>query len=173
VAAAPARRERGVIVVGVDRSPEAGAALRWAVDEAARRGTTVRAVFAWQRPLPTGWRAIPPELLTTGALTGAAETILEAAVDRALAGLDAQVERAAIEGRPVETLVAASRDAELLVVGTKRHHAPTGSTTSGCMAHARRPVVAVHDEELHRRHGAAALFELMLRHRVPQRELVS
>lgn len=153
-----------MIVVGVDRSPEAAAALRWGVEEAAHRGTTVRAVFAWQRPLPFGWRTIPSELLASSALTTAAELILEAAVDQALAGGDAGVERAAIEGPAAETLVAASRDAELLVVGTRRHHPLAGSTAAACLARAHCPVVVVHADQPQRR-GRAALVELMLRHR--------
>jgi nucleotide-binding universal stress UspA family protein len=36
------------IVVGVDGSPASRAALRWAVDEAARRGCAIDAILAWQ-----------------------------------------------------------------------------------------------------------------------------
>jgi nucleotide-binding universal stress UspA family protein len=148
-----------VIVVGVDRSREAAAALRWAVEEARWRGTTVEAVFAWQRPLPFGWRSISPELLASTALTAAADMILDSAVDEALDGRDAHVERRAVEGQPAETLVAASRDAELLVVGARRHHALNGSTTAACVTRAHCPVVAVHDDAPMRR-GAAALLGL-------------
>jgi nucleotide-binding universal stress UspA family protein len=152
-----------VIVVGVDRSPAAAAALRWAVDEAECRGTAVKAVFAWQRPLPFGWRTIPPELLTAAALRRAAALILERAVDEALAGRHARVRREAIEGPAAETLVAAARDAELLVVGTRRHHAPNGSTAAACLARARCPVVVVHEDPAAQR-GRAALVGLLLRH---------
>lgn len=158
-----------MIVVGVDRSPQAAAALRWAVEEAAFRGTTVKAVFAWQRPLPFGWRTIPPQLLASSALTTAAELILETAVDAALEGREAGVAREAIEGQTVETLVESSRDAELLVLGARRHHAPNGSTAGACMTHARCPVVVVHDEAPAQR-GMTALLELLLRHGAPRRE---
>ena len=43
------------IVVGVDGSETAQAALRWAVDEARRRDANVEAVFAWHQPFVTGY----------------------------------------------------------------------------------------------------------------------
>jgi nucleotide-binding universal stress UspA family protein len=152
-----------VIVVGVDRSPAAAAALRWAVEESRSRGTTVKAILAWQRPLPFGWRTIPPELLATSALEGTARRMLEAAVDEALAGHDGDVECEVIEGPAAETLAAASRGAELLVVGSPRHHPLGGSTAAACLAHAYCPVVVVHDDSTERR-GRAALIGFLLRH---------
>ena len=41
----------GVIVVGVDGSPESLEALRWAAQEARLRGATLRAVHAWLMPM--------------------------------------------------------------------------------------------------------------------------
>ena len=52
------------IVVGVDGSGSSRAALDWALAEAALRGSTIRAVHAWEIPaLGTGeapWALIPP-----------------------------------------------------------------------------------------------------------------
>src|ERR1700712_4825795 len=52
---------RDVITVGVDGSPYAEAALRWACAYAARNGGRVTAVRAWQDPHPTSaaLQAIP------------------------------------------------------------------------------------------------------------------
>ncbi|WP_131822963.1 universal stress protein, partial [Mycobacteroides chelonae] len=43
------------IAVGVDGSAGSLAALRWALAEARRRGSTVRAVHAWQLPYHQGY----------------------------------------------------------------------------------------------------------------------
>jgi nucleotide-binding universal stress UspA family protein len=37
----------GHIVVGVDETPQAAAALRWAFEEPSRRGWRITAVLAW------------------------------------------------------------------------------------------------------------------------------
>ena len=44
--------EMGVIVVGVDDSKAARAALRFALEEAKMRGATLRAVHAWEFGYP-------------------------------------------------------------------------------------------------------------------------
>jgi hypothetical protein len=43
------------IVVGVDASPSAKAALRWALVQARLTGARVQAVTAWQMPVVYGW----------------------------------------------------------------------------------------------------------------------
>src|SRR5690606_27832626 len=45
-------RNMSTIVVGVDGSAEAGAALRWALDEAALKGANLAVVHAYSAPVP-------------------------------------------------------------------------------------------------------------------------
>ena len=107
------------VVVGVDGSKNADAALDWALDEARRRGAILRVVHAWDVPNPAaiiGYMPIPEESLYETARDGA-QRVLEESV----AGLDAaevSVEPLLVEGPTVGVLVAAACGADLLVVGS-------------------------------------------------------
>jgi nucleotide-binding universal stress UspA family protein len=67
-----------------------------------------------------GWRYIPPELLERSLLMDRARSIVDDAVDR-LNGASAGVvvERVAVEGPAARVLSVASRDADLLVLGSR------------------------------------------------------
>jgi len=137
-----------MVVVGVDGSGSSSDAIRWAVDEARLRGTTVRAVYAWQSPLVTGFQYIPPDLLDPEALDRHAREIVEAAVAEAGNGsADVEVESRAVEGLPAKVLIDASRGAELLVLGSRGyggfHGLLLGSVGQQCVQHAVCPVVIV------------------------------
>lgn len=136
-----------MIVVGVDSSPGAVAALRWALEEAELRQSSVRVVYAWQRPITNAWHGIPAELLTSRALDRAARAVLARAVELSSDGRP-QVETVTVEGPAAEVLIAASRAAELLVVGGRREHTVgrilSGSVSGPCLLHAYCPVVVVH-----------------------------
>jgi nucleotide-binding universal stress UspA family protein len=148
----PAQEAMGV-VVGVDGSAESAAALRVAVDEAARRGTTLRVVAAWE--VGNMWSDM---YALSGPEKNAVRTRLEQAVASAVA--DAQAEHAdaagaegptvttdVVEGPPSDLLVRAAEDAELLVVGSRGHGAIRGlllgSVALRCVVHARCPVLVV------------------------------
>lgn len=137
-----------MVVVGVDGSGSSSDAIRWAVDEALLRKTKVQAVYAWQSPLVTGFQSIPPDLLDTEALDRHAREIVEAAVVEAgnVSG-DVDIESRAIEGLPAKVLIEASRDAELLVLGSRGyggfHEFLVGSVGQQCVQHAVCPVVIV------------------------------
>jgi len=138
-----------MVVVGVDGSGSSSDAIRWAVDEARLRGTTVRAVYAWQSPLVTGFQYIPPDLLDPEVLDRHAREIVEAAVAEAGNGSagDVEIESCAVEGLPAKVLIDASRDAELLVLGSRGyggfHGLLLGSVGQQCVHHAVCPVVIV------------------------------
>lgn len=85
-----------MIVVGVNRSVEASAALRWAIEEAKLRGTSVRAVYAWRRPLPQVWQHLSPELRTPAAMNSLARLLLDEVVDESLVDGDPHVDRVII-----------------------------------------------------------------------------
>lgn len=142
-------KKTGRIVVGVDGSKAADAALRWAVRQAALTGETVEAIIVWQFPIigaSYGWAGVA---VTDGMdLRAIAEKTLAEAIDRALGPDSAvQVERRVMEGYPPTVLVDESANANLLVVGSRGHgtfaEALLGSVSQHCSHHARCPVVIV------------------------------
>ncbi|MDX6491229.1 MAG: hypothetical protein QOD43_1474 [Gaiellaceae bacterium] len=129
------------IVVGIDGSSSSIAAFRWAVRQAQVTGSLVEAVMVWQHP--------------AGAVS-AGDQDFEAESRRALDGAtegafaDAPrvpVTRVVEEGEPAPTLVGRSKDAGLLVVGSRGHGAFVGmligSVSQYCVAHAHCPVVVL------------------------------
>ena len=139
------------IVVGVDHSPGAKAALIFAQKEARLRGTTLRAVHAWQYGY-IGYTGLEGGMPALGGdineLHAAAEAALEASVREALPDSDVEIERRTIQGVPAGVLVDESRDADLLVVGSRGHGGFVGlllgSVSQQCAHHADCPVVIVH-----------------------------
>ena len=106
------------IIVGVDGSPSAAAALRWAVAEAALRDARVTAVFAW------GY--VPPGHAGDGSsFEGGYDTPgAEAALARAVEGAVGPEAAAGIVHRapfalPADALLAAADQADLLVIGAR------------------------------------------------------
>ena len=140
-----------VVVVGVDHSPGAKAALVFAHEEARLRGATLRAIHAWQYGYlgytgPEG--RVPPIGWDIDELRNAAVAALEASVKEALPDPDVEIELHAIQGAPARVLVEASRDASLLVVGSRGHGGFVGlllgSVGQQCAHHADCPVLIVH-----------------------------
>lgn len=136
-----------MIVVGVDGSEQSRRAVGWAVAEGRRRKTPVRVVYAWHEPTPTGRNFIPPDLLDPEALQSRAQAIANSTLANVEASGDVEIETVAVEGPPVETLLAAARDAELLVVGSRGHNGfgelVLGSVGRQCAQHAPCPVVVI------------------------------
>jgi nucleotide-binding universal stress UspA family protein len=135
------------IVVGVDDSPAAAAALRWALDEARLRGTTLEVVHTWQFPavseLPGG---AVDQLITD--LQHVAGEVLDKVVNET-AGDDPGVEvtRRVLEGAPGRVLTEAAAGADLLVVGSRGRGGFAGlllgSVAQQCAHHAPCPVVVI------------------------------
>lgn len=111
-------REDGPVVVGVDGSDHAGRALDWAAGEALLRRTPLRVVHAWQLPavLEGAWMA---DQRYIDEVEGAAELVLQEAVDRARQAGVVDVEGQRGLGPAVPALVDAAADASVLVVGTR------------------------------------------------------
>jgi nucleotide-binding universal stress UspA family protein len=133
----------GWIVVGIDGSPRALEAVRWAAAEAARRGVGLRLVAAVNtsdRPV----LGFPIEPL----LEPAKEDVARAAAEVAAA---VPVDRKVEAGHPVAVLAAESRHADLLVVGGSGYGRITGvlagSVTVGVSTQAACPVVVVRGAE--------------------------
>jgi nucleotide-binding universal stress UspA family protein len=140
-----------LIVVGVDHSAGAKAALRFALEEARLRQARLCAVHAWHISyVGAGYLAISqPALDTEGyQIRAAAEAALEATLDEVVSDADdVEIERRVVEGAPAPVLVDASRAADLLVVGSRGHGGFTGlllgSVSQQCAHHAECPVVIV------------------------------
>jgi nucleotide-binding universal stress UspA family protein len=139
----------GRIVVGVDGSAAASAALRWAVSQAEVTGETVQAVIAWQYPMSVAGCGWAPVVMDEGVnLENFAEKTLAEAVDQvATPGSGVTIERRVVEGYAPNVLLGAAADADLLVVGSRGHgafaDALLGSVSQHCAHHARCPVVIV------------------------------
>ena len=147
----PPAADAKAIVVGVDHSDGARAALRFALEEATLRGVPLRAVHAWQFD-SFGLAGIEGYVPASGAdlsdLHDAAGAALDATLRDVLPDLgNVEIERRVVEGAPAAVLVEASQDAELLVVGSRGHGGFAGlllgSVSQQCANHAACPVVIV------------------------------
>ncbi|MEI5525633.1 universal stress protein [Streptomyces brasiliscabiei] len=145
--ALPARHGR--IVVGVGERPTSSAAVRFALDEARRRGAEVEAVRAWRCPAH--------ETTDHPLLAGEPARLHE---QRAVEGLEAalrevpddvRLHRRTVEGHARTVLSDASQAADLLVVGAKRRQRhfglQLGRVTHGVLHHSACPVVIVPEPE--------------------------
>lgn len=138
---------RGVVVVGVDGSGGADAALRHAMEEAARRDAVVRAVIALRAPEPLDYEMyVLPDPAEQRA-TAAADVERRIEELREQTGLAVEAEGVAITGSPVRVLVESAADAELLVVGHRGRgawrSALLGSVALGVVLRAPCPVTVV------------------------------
>jgi nucleotide-binding universal stress UspA family protein len=133
--------DKGRIIVGVDGSPQADRALRWAVREAELRMSTVAIVHCFVGGGGPVARAQERQL---------AETRLEAITARNRDLLDRvqwSVAATAVAAVPSSGLIAAAVDAELLVVGARGaegfQRLRLGSTGYRTAAHSTVPVAVI------------------------------
>ena len=142
----------GVIVVGVDSAETSEDAIRWAADEARLRGATLRAVHAWvyvpsQTTADPAFSGAMP--LDTVDLLRLEREVAERALNDAVAAVagEVPVEPLLVEDSASEALVAASLDADLVVVGSHARgriaSALLGSVSRHVAQHAHCPVVIV------------------------------
>jgi nucleotide-binding universal stress UspA family protein len=140
------------IVVGVDGSEGSKPALRFAVEEAALRGDSVRAVCVWQVPVAlyagSAYAAtIEPKIYSDTSRDAARQQIDEVVGS----GAKAEVDLVVREGGAAHVLVEESADAAMLVVGSRGHGGFAGlllgSVSQQCAAHARCPVTIVHGDK--------------------------
>jgi len=133
-------------VVGVDDSASGHAALRFALEEALVRKTSVTAVTTWI------WDGIVRQRVSEQMLTDEAE-IVRARQDQILAGAAAglpalpPVHQVVLHDAGGAALVEAAKDAAMLVVGSGHKgliaRSVLGSVSEYCVRHARVPVVVV------------------------------
>ena len=141
----------GVIVVGVDFSEGAKAALRFGLAEAKLRDAALRVVHAW-RFYDIGMSGIDGFYPIVGRDLSDVRREAEAALEATLAEIvsdehEVEVIPAVVEGAAGAVLVAESQDAELLVVGSRGHGGFAGlllgSVSQQCAHHAACPVVII------------------------------
>ena len=141
------------IVVGVDGSGHSQRALEWAMNEAAIRQLPLSVLTV--HPAIVGYFG---GVLTTPQdlqLTEQAQAAVKAETDKVLAGLSGphpeSVTVKAVHGFPVEELVNASKDADMIVLGSRGAGGIArmllGSTAGQVVQHAHCPVLIVPPED--------------------------
>lgn len=133
------------VVVGVDGSEFGQEALRWAQHYVEAVGGQLTAVTAWHfPPLTTAEGGVAPN--TRDPQRAAEQQLADALEQAELAGAP-DIEQVVAHGHPAGVLIERSRDADLLVVGTRGHGGFAGmllgSVSAHCVHHAHCPVVVV------------------------------
>ena len=128
------------IVVGIDGSPGASRALDWALSWGEIVGAPVRFIAA--EAVPPGRTAGSPEL------GGTAQAVVDAELARLReSGADAGAEAEAVVAHPVSAMIAQSREAGAVVVGTRGSGAyqgnVIGSIAGAIAASAHCPTVVI------------------------------
>jgi nucleotide-binding universal stress UspA family protein len=142
------------MLVAVDGSPESDAAVRWAAREAVMRDAAVTLMHV-VAPVVVGWPVRPLQASFDEWQEENAQQVIEQAQKTFHASLgDAEQPsvRAAVKHSPVaDTLISASREAQMVVVGSRGMGAlgrgVLGSVSSGLVHHAHCPVAVVHADE--------------------------
>jgi nucleotide-binding universal stress UspA family protein len=136
------------IVVGIDGSDPSLAALGWAVRQAELTQARLEVVTTWEWPTSYGWApAIPSDYDPAGD----AERMVEDTLSKTRTEHPAvDIRLLVVEGHPAAVLVHASREADVLVVGSRGHGGfpgmLLGSVSQHCAANAHCPVVVVHGQ---------------------------
>ncbi|HEX2316121.1 MAG TPA: universal stress protein [Thermomonospora sp.] len=147
---APARRH-GRIVVGVDGSLSGRPAVRFAFEEAARRGVALRAVLAFTHPASTGPGDMQPLVYDPEVLAAEERrTLAESLAGHRQEFPDVTVTEQVVHARPTRALAEASGEADLLVVGSRGRGGFTGlvlgSVSHAMLHHTRCPIAVIPPE---------------------------
>jgi nucleotide-binding universal stress UspA family protein len=137
------------IIVGYDRSADARAAARWALDEAARTGASVEFFYAYEWPewAPAASTIPAPAVWPDGETDRAIKGMLREAVTTAKQshpGVPTEI--SIVHNSAALTLIDRSASARLIVVGSRGHSAVAGllgSVSVAVSAHAHCPVIVV------------------------------
>jgi nucleotide-binding universal stress UspA family protein len=149
------------ILVGVDGSPAAKYAVDWAARDAAMRNVRLTLVHA-VRPLGITLPPLPAPAAYTRWQVEQGQKILDNAVEiaRNADGGPAQIETELLFSPVVPTLIDLSKDAQMVVVGSRGlgpfARSLLGSVSSNLIRHAHCPVAVIHDEDPLMPHPAQA-----------------
>jgi nucleotide-binding universal stress UspA family protein len=137
------------VVDGIDGSPAADGALRWAAAEAELHGVPLLIVHGWEYPYV---RSDASSMQARDLTEVDAATVLDRAVAEARELCSTGVDGRLVEAGSVSAVIGELRDGDLLVLGSRgRGMVKTGlfgSTVNGVLDRAAVPVVVVRDEEL-------------------------
>ena len=136
------------VVVGIDGSAQSKEALRWAVRMAELNDAAIDAVTVWEMPTSYGWAIAAedwnPEQDASKVLSDTIDEVLDG---HGPSGLRQLVRR----GNAAKVLLDESKDAQMLVVGSRGHGGFSGlllgSVSAPCAEHARCPVLVVHGSQ--------------------------
>ena len=143
-----------LVVVGVDGSAESLRALSWAARYVTATGARVQAVLAWHYPAAAGQAPVGIAPDPVHHQTEAQQlAILDKAMAKAYSGQPGPAAEARLGyGHPAQVLIEASKNADLLVVGSHGHGAFTGmlvgSVSLHCVSGAFCPVVVVRGSDV-------------------------
>lgn len=143
-------RTGGSVVVGYDGSPEARVALVVAGDEATLRGATLRVVQAWLTEVVDGSVVTTPDSFAAARLRDRQDARLAQHLKPVIERHPSlTIERRIVWGSARDVLNGESRDAALIVVGTRGRgrvrRAVLGSVSAGVLHHSVLPVMLVHE----------------------------
>lgn len=144
-------RPEGGVVVGDDGSDCAANAMRYALEEARRRGCTLHVLRAWSIMSTSRPADVPPGIAASLAeYEAAAKAEATVRVEKVLGGeTDVPVEVHCVHSPAAQALIVASETADVLVVGTRGlggfRSLVLGSVAEQCIRHASSPVVVVRD----------------------------
>ena len=138
------------IVVGVEGSGGARAALRWAIKEARHRNASVDVVTAYSTtyvPASPDFNYVPLDPID---LEAEVKRMQDSVIDEVLAEVDVEgveIRRRMVRGRAADTLIAESNSASMLVVGSRGRGGfrglLLGSVSKQIAQHGSCPVVIV------------------------------
>ena len=139
---------RGVVLVAIDGSAGSASAIAFGVEEARRRNAALRLIHVWHAPtlLGGGQWILPPEI--EARIGGSVQELVDAASTRARElGPELDVTADAVQGPVIPSIVAASAEADILIVGSRGHggfaELVLGSVGQGTAQHAHCPVTIV------------------------------
>ncbi|WP_049572973.1 universal stress protein [Nocardiopsis sp. SBT366] len=150
-------RPRNTVVVGVDGSESSRRALRFALEHALATGAEVVVVNSWEVPLPedpdslsADTQSLHEEMFDRQSEEVVAGVLAEVIDDRTQA---VEISAVRMQADPVEALLEAGGQADLIVVGSRGRGGVRGlvmgSTSQGVLSRARGPVAVLppHSDE--------------------------
>ncbi len=150
----PTNKNHGRMIVAIDGSSSCINALKWAKNNADDMGLSIHVINAWQYVYPTG------DILVAGAALATlypsfdaeenARLLIKKVIEKCFGHEPPQnLTSEAINGLASHILIEASRDAQLLVMGSRGHGSFVdfilGSVSGVCAARAHCPVVIINE----------------------------
>jgi len=133
------------VVVGVDGSKAAEAAIAYAAEEASRLGTELIAVYAWMPPLTPGIEQLWSEELIEAQHNAAEEALAIGTAGLASRYPDLTIRREIVQAPPISALIDQAKGAALLVVGSRGRGSFSrlllGSVSQGVLTELPCPVI--------------------------------